>query len=42
MTDAFSDNAVKFIAEHAEDETSRDKPFFLYVPYTAPHWPLHA
>ena len=42
MTDAFSDNAVKFIAEHTENESSRDKPFFLYVPYTAPHWPLHA
>ena len=41
MTDAFSDNAAKFIAEHAESD-DRDKPFFLYVPYTAPHWPLHA
>lgn len=38
MTDAFSDHAVKFI-----DETGRDdKPFFLYLAYTAPHWPLHA
>ena len=41
MTDAFSDNAAKFIGEHAESD-DRDKPFFLYVPYTAPHWPLHA
>ena len=42
MTDAFSDNAVKFISEHAASEAHRDQPFFLYVPYTAPHWPLHA
>ena len=42
MTDAFSDNAVKFISEHAASEANHGKPFFLYVPYTAPHWPLHA
>lgn len=36
-TDAISDNAVRFIAEH-DDRT----PFFLYVAYTAPHWPMHA
>ncbi len=39
-TDAISDNAVKFIAEH--QGRSGDKPFFLYVPFTAPHWPMHA
>lgn len=38
-TDAISDNAVTFISEHAE---KRDGPFFLYVAYTAAHWPLHA
>jgi arylsulfatase A-like enzyme len=36
-TDAISDNAVKFIEEH-----SGDKPFFMYLPYTAAHWPMHA
>lgn len=36
-TDAFSDRAVQFI-----DEARSDSPFFLYLPYTAPHWPLHA
>lgn len=40
MTDAISDYAVDFIQTH-EQETP-DQPFFLYVPYTAPHWPLHA
>jgi len=36
-TDAISDSAVKFINEH--DENS---PFFMYVAYTAAHWPMHA
>ncbi len=37
FTDAVSDNAVKFISEHSDD-----KPFFMYVAYTAAHWPMHA
>jgi len=37
MTDAFSDNAVRYIEEH-----DQSKPFLLYLAYTAPHWPLHA
>ncbi len=41
MTDAITDYATKYIREHVADHTRR-KPFFLYVPYTAPHWPLHA
>ena len=38
MTDAFADQAVRFLA----DSVPADKPFFLYLPFTAPHWPLHA
>ena len=38
MTDAFNDHAVTFLEEAATGE----KPFFLYVGYIAPHWPLHA
>ena len=37
-TDAFTDFAVKFI----EARNSDSRPFFLYLAYTAPHWPLHA
>jgi arylsulfatase len=37
VTDAISGNAVEFLSEHPAGE-----PFFLYVGYTAPHWPLHA
>jgi arylsulfatase A-like enzyme len=39
-TDALSDNAVKFLQEHRTE--SPDKPFFMYVAYTAAHWPMHA
>lgn len=39
-TDAISDNAVRFLQQHAKE--SPDKPFFFYVAYTAAHWPMHA
>jgi arylsulfatase len=39
-TDAISDHAVRFVREHARDHAT--KPFFLYVAYTAAHWPMHA
>ncbi|MFN4258282.1 MAG: arylsulfatase [Gemmataceae bacterium] len=38
MTNAFTDYALKFLAETRQ----QNQPFFLYVSYTAPHWPLHA
>ena len=38
LTDEISDNAVRMI----DDVGRTDDPFFLYVAYTAPHWPLHA
>ena len=40
FTDAVSDEAVRQIRDHAA--TRRGQPFFQYVAYTAPHWPLHA
>lgn len=40
ITDAFTDNAMRFIDDSKEQED--DKPFFLYLAYTAPHWPLQA
>ncbi len=39
-TDAISDHAVRFITEHRQ--RSAEKPFFLYMAYTAAHWPMHA
>ena len=39
-TDAKTDYAIRFINEAIEEETK--KPFFLYLAYNAPHYPLHA
>lgn len=39
-TDAIADHAVRFITEHHQQ--SDDQPFFLYVSFTAAHWPMHA
>jgi len=39
-TDAITDNAVRFLADHERDHAG--SPFFLYVAYTAAHWPMHA
>ena len=37
-TDAIANKAVEYIDEYGAGED----PFFLYVAFTAPHWPLHA
>jgi arylsulfatase len=37
-TDSYTTHAAEWIAESARD----GKPFFLYLAYSAPHWPLHA
>ena len=39
-TDAISGEAVRQIRSH--QSVHPDTPFFQYVAYTAPHWPLHA
>lgn len=39
-TDAISDHAVRFISDHQKEHA--DKPFLMYVAYTAAHWPMHA
>lgn len=38
LTDEFTDAAVRFVGESA----GKSQPFFLYLAYTAPHYPLHA
>lgn len=37
-TDTFTDKACQFITE----STNQERPFFLYLAYNAPHWPLNA
>ena len=39
-TDAINDHAARFVAEHARDHAG--EPFFLYMAFTAAHWPMHA
>ncbi|MCY3005591.1 MAG: arylsulfatase [Planctomycetota bacterium] len=39
-TDAITDHATRFLSEHAKEHPQQ--PFFLYVAYTAAHWPMHA
>ena len=52
-TDAINDEACQMIREAVQsgdedgdgdngDKEEENKPFFLYVAHTAPHWPLHA
>lgn len=36
-TDLYTDQALNYISMHPAQ-----KPYFLYLAYTAPHWPLHA
>lgn len=40
LTDAFTDHAIQFIKENQAQE--KKQPFFLYLAYTSPHWPLNA
>lgn len=39
-TEVLSRRAVQYLRTHAAE--AADKPFFLYLAYTAPHFPLHA
>lgn len=38
LTDAITDNALGFLDEQSKEK----KPFFLYLAFNAPHWPLQA
>lgn len=34
LSEKFTNEAIRFVREH------KDRPFFLYLPYTAPHFPV--
>jgi arylsulfatase A-like enzyme len=38
LTDRFADKAVEYVGEAG----AGDKPFFLYLAFNAPHWPIQA
>lgn len=37
-TDAIAENAIEYLKAYS----GREEPFFMYVAFTSPHWPLHA
>ena len=41
-TDAFTDHAIKTIKRFAQRQETDNRPFFVNLNYTAPHFPLHA
>ncbi len=40
VTTAIADHAIDFLKGHAADH--RDEPFYCYLAFTSPHFPLHA
>jgi arylsulfatase len=38
----YTEDISEHAAQYVEWAARKEKPFFLYVAYTAPHWPLHA
>ncbi|HEV3431234.1 MAG TPA: arylsulfatase [Paraburkholderia sp.] len=38
-SDAFADKLIQFLGERGADD---ERPFFAYLPFSAPHWPLQA
>jgi arylsulfatase A-like enzyme len=39
-TDAITDHAIRFLNDNLAE--GKSSPFFLYLAYTAAHWPMHA
>lgn len=39
-SDYYASKLISYLAERTESE--KDKPFFAYLPFSAPHWPLQA
>lgn len=44
LTTALGEEASQFVADHCASPAyaQGEDPFLLYLPFTAPHWPLHA
>ncbi|MCI0920375.1 arylsulfatase [Sphingobacterium rhinopitheci] len=40
LTDEITDQAISFLQE--QNKENKQKPFFLYLAFNAPHWPLQA
>lgn len=40
FTNACGENAIKYLKKH--EETADSAPFFMYLAFTSPHWPMQA
>jgi arylsulfatase len=42
-SDYYTDTLLRYLRErHADPRSKDDRPFFAYLPFQAPHWPLQA
>src|ERR1700739_4220489 len=41
-SDFYTDTLLRYFRERSEDLEHKDRPFFAYLPFQAPHWPLQA
>lgn len=39
-SDTYADTMINYLSGRTEEE--KEKPFFAYLPFSAPHWPLQA
>lgn len=37
-SDTYADNLINYLRDR--EEAQKEKPFFAYLPFSAPHWPL--
>jgi arylsulfatase len=41
-SDAYTDTLLRYLRERPPAPDGHDRPFFAYLPFQAPHWPLQA
>lgn len=41
-SDYYATKMIQFLQEREADSGKKERPFFAYLPFTAPHWPLQA
>ena len=41
-SDFYTDKLLEYFRERADDRENQARPFFAYLPFQAPHWPLQA
>ncbi|PCG90427.1 Alkaline phosphatase-like, alpha/beta/alpha [Penicillium occitanis (nom. inval.)] len=41
-SDGYGDKMVSYLKDWHSSEKDKERPFFAYLPFTAPHWPLQA